>query len=73
MLKFRIENLKLKKGNLLFVKNNKSELFKKLKEVGWNVNDVNVSEVNIVNEFKGSDGARNKRGKQFAVRAGRVY
>ena len=42
MLKFRIENLKLKKGNLLFVKNNKSELFKKLKEVGWNVNDVNV-------------------------------
>jgi alpha-D-ribose 1-methylphosphonate 5-triphosphate synthase subunit PhnI len=48
-------------------------LFKKLKEVGWNVNDVNVSEVNIVNEFKGSDGARNKRGKQFAVRAGRVY
>lgn len=73
MKKFRIENLKFKKGNLLFVKNEMPEVFKKLKEVGWSVKDVNISEVNCVYEFKGSDGARNKRGKQFAVRAGKVY
>lgn len=73
MLKFRIENLKLKKNNLLFVNNNKIDLFKKLKESGWNFNDVDVKEVKIVKDFKGSDGARNKKGKQFAVRAGRVY
>ena len=69
---FQITNTSKKRNNLARVAS-KGAVIKAIKERGWNLSDCTIKELAndlVKNSYKELDGKMNKRGKQFAQRAG---
>jgi nucleoside diphosphate kinase len=69
---YQITNVKLKRNNQIRVAS-MGALVKAIKKEGWSIGDCKVTEMAkelVTNTYKELDGRMNKRGKQFAQRAG---
>jgi len=69
---YQIQNQKLKRNNQFRVQTIPAGL-KEAKAKGWNIADCKITELAkelVTNTYKELDGRMNKRGKQFAQRAG---
>jgi len=68
---YQIVNNTKKRNNQVRVAS-KQAIFKKSKELGWNLSDCTISELNselVNNTYKDLDGRMNTRGKQFMQRS----
>jgi len=69
---YQITNVKKKRNNNVRVAS-MGALIKEIKKQGWNIADCKITELAsdlVKNSYKELDGKMNKRGKQFAQRAG---
>jgi nucleoside diphosphate kinase len=69
---YQITNVKKKRNNNVRVAS-MGALVKEIKKQGWNIADCKITELAsdlVKNSYKELDGKMNKRGKQFAQRAG---
>jgi|TARA_B100000768_G_C11221447_1_gene350744 hypothetical protein len=69
---YQVQNQKLKRNNQFRVQTVPAGL-KEIKAKGWNIADCKFEHLRdelVTNKYKELDGRMNKRGKQFAMRAG---
>ena len=69
---YQVQNQKLKRNNQFRVQTIPTGL-KEIKSKGWDVADCKFEQLRdelVTNKYKELDGRMNKRGKQFAMRAG---
>ena len=69
---YQVQNQKLKRNNQFRIQTIPAGL-KEIKVKGWNVADCKFEQLRdelVTNKYKELDGRMNKRGKQFAMRAG---